>query len=168
MGIVVIAMFTAATLPFELMPWSLIWLGWILTMLAFGACYTLFYFIWAFRNPEALRRLHWKVVAGPYRCGKRTEAHETDGDMTVDVLILIIVYTFPTWLAFGISFILTNSYWWQFYTALIIAGVYMLIFFILRFTAFRLPALKKHRAVKRPDCPSAPDACGMRPLVAQQ
>lgn len=151
MGILVCCMFIATTLPFELFPTDLIWLGWVLSFILLLVAHVIFYFIWAFRFPPALGRKPWKQVAAPYRAGVGTVLRDTDADLTLDVTLYMMIFFVVTSVVFCVVFITTSTVWWQFYTALIIFGVFFIIFFLGRFTWLHIPA-KKYRGKNNTGC----------------
>lgn len=128
MSIITIFLMAAATLPFELIPLWLSWLSIILTVLAILIVHIFFLLMfWTRIPPKKIMDFKAVYIHGNNSC------HECPPhDMAPDVVIYLAIYYIPMILAFCLTFILA-PWWWQFWTAFIIFGFYMIFYIIARF-----------------------------------
>lgn len=125
MGIVIAAIFVATALAFELIPLYLSPLGIIVSFVGLIIAHTLFYLAFSIIPiKSSLKR--WQAV---YIFRYMSGSEEKVGDMTGDVVVYLAMYFVPMTWAFCATFVWA-PWWWQFWTALIIFGFYLILFLI--------------------------------------
>jgi hypothetical protein len=127
-GSLFIMLFAAATLPYELIPAPLQWLGMLISILCLALIHVIFYFVFRFvpRGGRGVQRMMpLKSVQAVYLSHFR----EHWVDMTVDVVLYLAIFYVPASLAFCCTSIWA-PWWWQFWTYLIICAAYFVFFLI--------------------------------------
>jgi len=143
-GILMVCAFLAATLPFELIPMDLIWLGYLLSILCMVVVHVIFYFIWKSnvnraREVNPIQNVSFKTFGAPYLVGV---------DYTFDVIIYIGIYCFVVTVVFCAVFAWAN-WFWQFWTALILWGVAFIFYLIMGLVVMKINKVRARMQTRR-------------------